>query len=625
MQPVAPDMEGRTEGLSGARSVSSLEFHADQTPVTSSLISTVSGLLRSLPRRRKLQLVSLFALMVVAAVTEVVSLGAVVPFLTVLAEPAVIMEKFGRSEYTRWLDIGSASQIRLQLTAVFVIAILVSGLVRLLLAHLTARVNYGIGHDFGVETYRRTLLQPYSVHVARNSSEIISGVTKVDEVVLTVFALLMTFSSLLIAVCILAALLWIDFRVAAGVILAFGLIYGISAFLTRRTLSLNGQLINQAYGQRIQAVQEGLGGIRDVILDNTQHIFLKRFAVTDQTMREAQATNRIIGPLPRFIIETAGVVSIALLAYALTSNGDGFASAVPVLGALAMGAQRLIPLLQQAYQGWATTAGNRHVLVDVLHLLEQPIVDGTDGPGERMAFEREIRCANVSFRYQEETAMVLDQINLAIANGARVGFIGATGSGKSTLMDLLMGMMPATGGSISIDGVELDSSSSRGWQRRIAHVPQAIYLADASFAENIAFGTPHQEIDMERVRRAAGRAQIADFIEASPMGYKAFVGERGIRLSGGQRQRVGLARALYKEADVLVFDEATSALDPETEEAVIEAISGLGRELTILMIAHRLTTLRSCDVIYRLQNGGVVEVGSYAEIQSSILTKKDHA
>lgn len=614
-----------TRVLSGTPSIFPLEFPAGQTAVTPNLTSTVAGLLRSLPRKRKLQLLALFALMVLAAMTEVISLGTVVPFLTVLAEPAVITEKFVHSEYVSWLDIKSPDKIRLQLTAIFVIAILVSGVVRLALAHVTARVNYGIGHDFGVETYRRTLLQPYSVHVARNSSEIISGVTKVDEVVLTVFALLMTFSSLLIAVCILAALLWIDFRLAAGVILAFGLIYGISAFLTRRTLSLNSQLINQAYGQRIQAVQEGLGGIRDVILDNTQHMFLKRFAVTDRTMRDAQATNRIIGPLPRFIIETAGVISIALLAYALTSSGDGFATAVPVLGALAMGAQRLIPLLQQVYQGWTTTAGNRHVLLDVLHLLEQPVVGGRDGAEGKMAFEREIRCLDVSFRYQEKAAVVLDRINLVIAKGRRVGFIGATGSGKSTLMDLLMGMMPATGGSIRIDGVELDSNSSRGWQRRIAHVPQAIYLADASFAENIAFGTPHQEIDMERVHRAAGQAQIADFIEASPLGYKAFVGERGIRLSGGQRQRVGLARALYKEADVLVFDEATSALDPQTEEAVIEAIADLGRELTILMIAHRLTTLRSCDVIYRLQNGGVVEVGSYAEIQSSILIKKDHA
>ena len=213
---------------------------------------------------------------------------------------------------------------------------------------------------------------------------------------------------------------------------------------------------------------------------------------------------------------------------------------------------------------------------------------------------------DVSFRYQPQLPLVLRQFDLTIPKGARVGFIGTTGSGKSTAMDLLMGLLQPSTGQILVDNIPLAGRAQLAWQRNVAHVPQAIFLADATFAENIAFGVPTENIDLARVGQAAQRAQLAEFIESSPAGYAAMVGERGVRLSGGQRQRIGIARALYKQANVLVFDEATSSLDGETEAAVMQAIENLGRDLTIVLIAHRLTTLQCCDVIYRLEKGRIV-------------------
>jgi len=263
--------------------------------------------------------------------------------------------------------------------------------------------------------------------------------------------------------------------------------------------------------------------------------------------------------------------------------------------------QRILPVLQQGYQAWGTILAYQDSNREVLRLLNQPLMPWTKKPESgRMPFLQNIRFEEVSFRYLKDTSMILERLSFTIEKGARVAFVGQTGCGKSTCLDLLMGLLEPNQGKILIDGNPLDSNNLRAWQRNISHVPQAIYLADTSLAENIAFGVPAHQIDLNRVREAARKAQIADFIESSPGGYQAQVGERGIRLSGGQRQRIGIARALYKQSQVLVFDEATSALDQKTEEAVMTEINSLGQELTILIISHRPFTIKNCAQVIDL-------------------------
>jgi len=281
-------------------------------------------------------------------------------------------------------------------------------------------------------------------------------------------------------------------------------------------------------------------------------------------------------------------------------------SAIPVLGALALGAQRLLPALQQAYSAYSAIKGSKSSFEDVLNLLDQPLPEYVGQPApEPIPFAKEIKLNNLDFRYTEDSPWVLKNINLSLKKGSRIGFIGVTGSGKSTLLDIIMGLLSPTNGGLSIDQQLIDNQNRRAWRAHIAHVPQNIYLSDGTIEENIAFGIAKELIDHQRVKKAAQQAQIAELIEQWKGGYQTFVGERGVRLSGGQRQRIGIARALYKQADVLIFDEATSALDNKTEQAVMSAIEGLDKKLTILIIAHRLTTLKGCDQIVEISKENV--------------------
>jgi ATP-binding cassette subfamily B protein len=385
----------------------------------------------------------------------------------------------------------------------------------------------------------------------------------------------------------------------------------------------NGQCIAQEQTQVVKALQEGLGAIRDVLLDGTQNVYCDVYRKAILKLQRAGGENNFINQAPRYAMEALGMALIAAFVLALSHRPGGVAAALPILGMLALGAQRLLPLMQQLYGNWSVVAGSKAALADVMALLDQPLPAQAGQPEpEPLKLRDAIRFDNVGFRYGSNGPLVLDGINLTIPKGARVGFIGSTGSGKSTSLDLLMGLLEPTQGKILVDGQPVSLQHQRAWQRTVAHVPQSIFLADRTIAENIAFGILPEQIDLERVRRAAQQARIAEFIESRPEAYSAVVGERGVRLSGGQRQRIGIARALYKQASVLIFDEATSALDNETEQAVMQAIERLSEDLTILIIAHRLTTLKNCDLIVKLDCGKIIEKNTYAQIINNAAATK---
>ncbi len=570
-----------------------------------------------LTHRRQRQFGLLMGLMLVSAFAEVVSLGAVLPFLGILTTPEhVFGHPIVAGVALAW-GITSADQLVLPLTVAFIAAALIAGAIRILLLWASTRLAVASGADLSIEVYRRTLYQPYRVHVARNSSEVISGITnKVNGVVFGVLLPLLTLvSSTVLLVAIMFVLIAIDPVVASVAAVGFGASYALITWMSRRRLHRNSQRIAYEQTQVVKALQEGLGGIRDVLLDGTQPVYCDIYRQADHPLRRAQGNNVFIGGSPRPAMEALGMVLIAALAYALSRQAGGIATALPVLGALALGAQRLLPALQQIYSAWASIAGSHASLADAIELLDQPLPAELLQPAPApLLIQVAIRFDAVRFRYTSDGPWVLDGLNLTIPKGARVGFVGSTGSGKSTTLDLLMGLLTPTEGELLVDGQPISGIRLRAWQRSIAHVPQSIYLADSTLAENIAFGVPPDTIDLDRVQQAARQAQIADFIESSPEGYQAYVGERGIRLSGGQRQRIGIARALYKQASVLVFDEATSALDNATEQSVMDAIEGLNRDLTILLIAHRLTTVRRCDIIVELEHGRVVAQGTYEQL-----------
>ena len=568
------------------------------------------------PRRRK-QFALLLLLMVAASFAEIVSIGAVLPFLAVLTNPAKLYEHELAQPIIQMLDITEPRQLLLPLTIAFSIAALFSGVMRLTLLWAQTKLSHAIGADLSISIYRRTLYQPYPVHVARNSGEVIAGVSqKANEIVhLTILPLLIILSSCFMMVAILTVLFAIEPTIAVSAFVGFSVIYLAIIGFTRRSLTRNSQRIAHEQNQVIKALQEGLGGIRDVLLDGTQETYCKTYRNADLPLRRAKANIQIIAGSPRFGIEALGMVLIAALAFTLAGDEGKFASTIPVLGALALGAQRLLPALQQSYANWALIRGGHASLRDALDLLDQPMPEHANEPlPEPIGFQNIIELDKLAFRYSPQVPWVLQGVDLIIQKGSRVGFIGTTGSGKSTLLDIVMGLLLPTVGALKIDGQAITSVNHRAWQLHVAHVPQAIFLADTSIAENIALGTPVKNIDLSRVREAARKAQIAETIEVMDRQYDTRVGERGVRLSGGQRQRIGIARALYKQADVIVFDEATSALDVDTERAVMEAIDSISEEITVLIVAHRLTTLKCCTQVVELSNGSIKRVGTYQEV-----------
>ncbi len=580
------------------------------------LLDLLVRLWRHLSRHRQRQFVLLMGLMLVSAFAEVISLGAVLPFLGILVAPDRVLSHPIVTPLAQAWGITTADQLVLPLTVAFASAAVLACAVRVLFLWVSTRLAFASGADLSIDVYRRTLYQPYRVHVARNSSDVISGITnKVGGAVVVLYQVLTLVSSATLLTAILLALIAINPAVASVAGGCFGASYALITWLSRRRLHTNSQRISYEQTQVVKALQEGLGGVRDVLLDGTQPVYCDIYRKADHQFRRAQGNNTFIAQSPRYIMEAMGMVLIAALAYALSLQAGGIDTALPVLGALALGAQRLLPALQQIYNAWATIAGSYASLADTIVLLDQPLPADLLQPAPApLLIQRAIRFNAVRFRYANDGPWVLNGIDLTIPKGARVGFVGSTGSGKSTALDLLMGLLMPSEGELLVDGQAISGTRIRAWQQAIAHVPQSIYLADATLAENIAFGVPRNGINFARVQRAARQAQIADFIESSPEGYQAYVGERGIRLSGGQRQRIGIARALYKQASVLVFDEATSALDNATEQSVMSAIDGLSKDLTILLIAHRLTSVKRCDTIVELEQGRVVAQGTYEQL-----------
>ena len=559
--------------------------------------------------RRRKQFFLLIFLTLLTSLAEIVSLGAVLPFIGILIQPEKI---FSSSLAIKFLEffgfVGSADLVG-PLAIGFAIAALIAGSLRIILLWLSMRLGNAMGADLSIEIYRRTLYQNYSVHISRSSSEIISGITqKVGTVTSVLISVVTAVISSFLFISIMCTLIVINPFVAIIAIIIFGFAYLLISSLTRNRLISNSRSIAADQTQVVKALQEGLGAIRDVLLDGTQKVYCDIYQKAILQLQRANSENTFINQAPRFIMETLGMALIAMFVFFLSYRPSGVASALPILGMLALGAQKLLPLMQQLYGNWSVVIGSKAAFEEVLSLLDQSIASSYDfAKYKPIKFEKSISFCNVSFKYQTNDPLILDRINIEIPKGSRIGFIGRTGSGKSTTIDILMGLLDPSSGAVLIDGKRLTAKNKIAWQALVAHVPQNIFLADSTIEENIAFGVPQDKINKKRVRYAAEQAQIADFIESKPEGYSAIVGERGIRLSGGQRQRIGIARALYKKASILIFDEATSALDNKTELSLMEAIDGLSKDLTLIIIAHRLSTLKKCSQLIKIEKGRIIK------------------
>jgi ATP-binding cassette subfamily B protein len=572
--------------------------------------------------------------MLLSSFAELLTVASLVPFLAVLSDPTGLWGLSWMRDPAMALGISSPQQLILPATLLLMAAGLTSAVIRAANLFVNARLSALIGSDLAVEGYRQTLAQPYEVHLMRNSSEVITRLGYLGLISRRVLTpLIQGLSGMIVAVVLTSGLLL--YQPALSVVLGTALIgsYGAVASLTRPRLHEISKRADQYSKQSMKSQQEGLGAIRDVLLDGTQGEFVDAFRKAERPLRVLQGEADALAGLPRYLLEGIGMVAIAGSVLWLLPRG-GVASALPTVGAIALGFQRLLPAMQQMYGTFSYLIAYRDILVGGLELLQQPSQlkrhnfslqnkwQQTGGTLPRL--KQTLSLKHTSFRHRNG-AEVLTDIDVSISRGEWIGVVGPTGSGKSTLLDIIMGLLSPSSGQVLVDGVPLEDYSSsidrrKEWQRLLAHVPQTIFLADASIASNIAFGVPPGQIDPGRLAWAATAAQAYQFISNLSMGFETPVGERGIRLSGGQRQRLGIARALYKRADVLILDEATSALDNQTEQAVINSLWQAGRELTVLMVAHRLTTLKMCNRIIVMSSGRIRSIVGYDELRYLSMT-----
>lgn len=572
------------------------------------IISLLNNIWTHLSQKIKRKIIALIFLMVFASFAEMFNIMAIMPLLSLLSEPNTTSHSWIFDFIAKNMGYFFGQNPLNLFLIFFILSTCLVGVLRVSILWMNSMLAVYAGTEIGLKIYDTILNQNYEYHLNKNTSEVINAiVNKTNIIIGLIGGCLQLISSVFILISIVLTLFIINPMVALAIFFSLSLTYFFIVLLTKKRLLANGEIISAYSTEVIKLLQHGLGGIRDILLDGTQSFHSKLFNRVDISLRLAQGKNLFISACPRYLIELSGIIFLAFMAYYLSGEQGMVGGAVPILGAFALGAQRLLPVLQQIFSTWSGLRGGQPSLLSILEIINQSKgkLDPTRVSIKNIEFTKEISLEKISFRYFNSEEWVFKKLSLSIKKGDCVGISGKSGCGKSTFLDLILGLLSSESGSLLVDGVEINERNQCGWRALIAHVPQTIFLADVTVGENIAFGTDPEKIDYERVIWAAQKAHIHELISSWSDGYKTVIGERGARLSGGQRQRVGIARAFYKKAQVIILDEATSALDEKTEEDILGELVQSSLGFTILMVTHRPAVLKKCNSLLIFEGGEI--------------------
>ena len=563
-------------------------------------------LFKVLNKKRKKQVFLSFFVIILASISEILTIYLVLPFTSLLLDGKGnysdnLLSKFLYSANIKYTE-------SVYLLGIFLIFFIVcSSCLRLLNLWININITQKISGELSYDSYKNTLYKPYSFHINNNSSEIISALNKSIEGTSTAIdAALQLVSSVTIIIAILLGLALINLKITIISLLIFVLLYLVIFLLTKNILFTNSRFSVKKNSLRFKELSEGLSAIREIIIDGNQDFFIKNFSFVDKALRNKIIQNSFIIGSPRYLFESISLILIISISFFFVNNNIQYNS-VSYLATFALGAQKILPLIQTIYRMISNIRAKKFEVIDIIKIMNSQV---SINPKFKKIynFKNSIRLLDINFSY-ENNIHVLKNINLIINKGDKIGIVGSTGSGKSTLIDIIMGLLKPTNGEILVDGISIVKSPVKNhlnkWRTGISHVPQNIFIADASFAENIAFGLSLDQIDMDNVKESSKKAMINEFIVNTEKKYFTNLGEGGVKLSGGQRQRIGIARALYKKSSVLVLDEATSALDNKTENEVMENIRSLD-DVTVLLVTHRPSTIEYCDKIIKIDKGTIV-------------------
>ncbi|MCZ8082604.1 MAG: ABC transporter ATP-binding protein [Rhodobacteraceae bacterium] len=586
----------------------------------SSVIDVFRQVFSLLDARERLRFLFLTVLMVVVALIEVAGVSSVLILLNVLANPESITTNPWLSWAYGLFDFQSNFSFQVAL-ALLVTGVVIFGLAIKAIGNYTiVRFGYMRGAAIATRLLGRYLSQPYAWFLERNSSETSKNVlTEVDGLVVRVITpLLRLTSNIILVLATIGFLMVVDPQVTLLSSVLLGGSYALIYLRMRGKLHQSGKDIMTTLEMRYRIAQEATGGIKDVKLLNLEPVYSAQFAKATHLSAQAATRVGIISELPRYFLEAITFGGLLALVLLLLFRSDGnIAGIVPTLGIFAFSVMRLLPALQQIYHGLATIRGGTPVLHSIAADYHAAGTGGTSAvpATQTLRLDEKLDLSKVSFKYASAERQALNGLDLTIPARTTIGIVGGTGAGKTTLIDLILGLLTPDSGEIRVDGTLVTPDNLRAWQKTLGYVPQSIFLTDDTIAANIAFGVPKEAIDRAALERAARAAALHDFVTTElAQGYDTLVGERGVRLSGGQRQRIGIARALYRSPSLLIMDEATSALDNITERVVMEAVQNIRADTTIILIAHRLTTVRGCDRIFLMEKGGIAASGTYDEL-----------
>ncbi|MBR2513429.1 MAG: ABC transporter ATP-binding protein [Halomonas sp.] len=581
-----------------------------------------------LTQQQRRQLLRLQVLIIAMALAQIASVIAIGPFMAVVGD-------MGKLQGDGWLALAyDASGMQSPRTFLSLLGGMVLGV--LLLAALVsiyttwrlALYSAQVGAELSSRLYRYYLHQPWLFHSGQNTSGLTTKVSaEVQRVTIKIINPAMELNAKLIMVSLMTLAIFLYNPVVAisGMVIFIGT-YLLLYQTVRRYLVINGIRVSEAQAKRFKLMNEGFGGIKDLLLLHRQAGFTSRFDKASNRIARGEGVTQGLSEAPRFAIELVAFGSvIVLVLYLLNLYQGNLGAILPALSIYALAGFKMLPGFQKIYTSITKIRGNlaaydaiRDDLIASREFKNAHAVSEAHAEAETTPWvpQREIRMQDVVFDYPGSRALALDGLNLTIPVNKMVGLVGSSGSGKSTAIDLLLGLIEPQKGRVLIDGIPLSSENLRHWQAGVGFVPQQIFLSDASILENVAFAIERDDIDIERAKEALHMAQLDDLIEGFPEGLETHIGERGVQISGGQRQRLGIARALYQQAKVLVFDEATSALDGITERRVMDDIQRFSGQMTVVMIAHRLATVKECDIIYMLEGGQVIDAGTYDDLAS---------
>jgi ATP-binding cassette, subfamily B, bacterial PglK len=584
------------------------------------MFKLIKQLLTLITLSQRKRFYTLQILVVLMTFMEIVGLASIIPFMALVGDMSQLQHDTIIAQVYQVSGITSESQFVLLLGVGVLVMLFISTIVSTLTIWRLSMFASGIGAEISARLYAYYLKQGWLFHASGSSAQLTKKIATESARVSSgiIMPLMQMNARIVLALFISLSIFVYDPKVATIGLAVFAIAYFILFKIVRVRLQRNGRTISQVNEQRFRLMSEGFGGIKDVLLLGRDNDFIKHFNQTSYTLAYSQGTNAALTQVPRYFMELIAFGSIITLILYLIANQDGnFGMILPILSVYALATLKLLPAFQQIYTSIATIKGN----IAAFESIQQDLINSRQAQLETPKPEKsylrpkqQISLENVTFTYPGKEKSTLSQLNMSIPVNSVIGIVGPSGSGKSTLIDILLGLIEPQQGHLKIDSTIINDQNRRPWQNTIGFVAQSIFLSEGTIAENVTFGIPQDQIDLKKVQQALKLAHLTELLQSLEQGIHTKVGERGMQLSGGQRQRIAIARALYHEAEVLVFDEATSSLDGITEKMIMEAIHDFSGQKTIIMITHRLKTVQKCDQIFFIDKGQVVDQGTYQEL-----------